>query len=141
LVDQSEWVIVNSILVFNSYILKKNSNIRLEYEQVGFGQPICTPLRHRCGECSISELCPSALKEISYSSPSSKSKKYRMNKKLWHGQGEPPKEHEPLTILLEFGSSLFFVTCTYIFLSTAVTKFLLGLHYISPTSREMYIFL
>ncbi|KAL5130096.1 Endonuclease III 1, chloroplastic [Glycine soja] len=60
---KEEWVPINPLLV-------------------GFGQPICTPLRPRCGECSISELCPSAFKEISYSSPSSKSKKYRMNKKL-----------------------------------------------------------
>ncbi|XP_057456280.1 endonuclease III homolog 1, chloroplastic isoform X2 [Lotus japonicus] len=48
---------------------------------VGFGQTICTPLRPRCGECGISELCPSAFKETSNSSPSSKSRKSRLNKK------------------------------------------------------------
>ncbi|CAJ2679053.1 unnamed protein product [Trifolium pratense] len=49
---------------------------------VGFGQTICTPLRPRCGECSITELCPSAFKEASDSSPVSKSTKSRRNKKL-----------------------------------------------------------
>ncbi|CAI8616661.1 unnamed protein product [Vicia faba] len=49
---------------------------------VGFGQTICTPLRPRCGECSISHLCPSAFKEASGSSPISKSTKSRRNKKL-----------------------------------------------------------
>ncbi|KAK7257870.1 hypothetical protein RIF29_32162 [Crotalaria pallida] len=47
---------------------------------VGFGQTICTPLRPRCGECVISELCPAAFKETSV--PSSKSKSSRRNKKL-----------------------------------------------------------
>ncbi|TQE11681.1 hypothetical protein C1H46_002717 [Malus baccata] len=47
---------------------------------VGFGQTICTPLRPRCGLCSVSEFCPSAFKEAS--SPSSKSKKSGSNKKL-----------------------------------------------------------
>ncbi|KAI8566985.1 hypothetical protein RHMOL_Rhmol02G0086000 [Rhododendron molle] len=46
---------------------------------VGFGQTVCTPLRPRCGICSISDLCPSAFKETS--SPSSKGKKYEKNKK------------------------------------------------------------
>ncbi|KAE9452848.1 hypothetical protein C3L33_15254, partial [Rhododendron williamsianum] len=46
---------------------------------VGFGQTVCTPLRPRCGICSISNLCPSAFKETS--SPSSKGKKYEKNKK------------------------------------------------------------
>ncbi|XP_061374626.1 endonuclease III homolog 1, chloroplastic-like [Gastrolobium bilobum] len=49
---------------------------------VGFGQTICTPLRPRCGECTINELCPSAFKETSNSTPSSKSKKSTLNKKL-----------------------------------------------------------
>lgn len=47
-------------------------------KQVGFGQTVCTPLRPRCGICSISDLCPSAFKETS--SPSSKGKKYEKNK-------------------------------------------------------------
>ncbi|KAH7572783.1 hypothetical protein JRO89_XS03G0011500 [Xanthoceras sorbifolium] len=51
---KEEWVPINPLLV-------------------GFGQTICTPLRPRCGTCSVSELCPSALKETS--SPSSKPKK------------------------------------------------------------------
>ncbi|KAF7150790.1 hypothetical protein RHSIM_Rhsim02G0076600 [Rhododendron simsii] len=46
---------------------------------VGFGQTVCTPLRPRCGICSISDLCPSAFKETS--SPSSKGKKDEKNKK------------------------------------------------------------
>ncbi|KEH30313.1 EndoIII-related endonuclease [Medicago truncatula] len=48
---------------------------------VGFGQTICTPLRPRCGECSISHLCPSAFKEAAGSSPVSKSTKSGRNKK------------------------------------------------------------
>ncbi|KAK7262573.1 hypothetical protein RJT34_30147 [Clitoria ternatea] len=51
---KEEWVPINPLLV-------------------GFGQTICTPLRPRCGDCSISELCPSAFKETKNSSPSSKS--------------------------------------------------------------------
>ncbi|XP_050238459.1 endonuclease III homolog 1, chloroplastic-like [Mercurialis annua] len=46
---------------------------------VGFGQTICTPLRPRCGVCSISELCPSAFKETS--TPSSEMKKSSLRKK------------------------------------------------------------
>ncbi|XP_027355878.1 endonuclease III homolog 1, chloroplastic isoform X1 [Abrus precatorius] len=60
---KEEWVPINPLLV-------------------GFGQTICTPLRPRCGECRISELCPSAFKEASNSSPSSKPKKSGLNKKL-----------------------------------------------------------
>ncbi|KAG4973923.1 hypothetical protein AAZX31_11G125900 [Glycine max] len=61
---KEEWVPINPLLV-------------------GFGQTICTPLRPRCGECSISELCPSAFKETSNSSPSSsKSKKSGLNKRV-----------------------------------------------------------
>ncbi|WCJ41379.1 endonuclease III 2 [Euphorbia peplus] len=48
---KEEWVPINPLLV-------------------GFGQTICTPLRPRCGMCSITELCPSAFKEAS--SPKSK---------------------------------------------------------------------
>ncbi|KAJ4844649.1 hypothetical protein Tsubulata_033640 [Turnera subulata] len=51
---KEEWVPINPLLV-------------------GFGQTICTPLRPRCGVCSISDLCPSAFKETS--SPTSKLKK------------------------------------------------------------------
>ncbi|KAF2300196.1 hypothetical protein GH714_010593 [Hevea brasiliensis] len=50
---KEEWVPINPLLV-------------------GFGQTICTPLRPRCGMCSISEFCPSAFKETS--SPTSKKK-------------------------------------------------------------------
>ncbi|KAK7404491.1 hypothetical protein VNO78_05424 [Psophocarpus tetragonolobus] len=60
---KEEWIPINPLLV-------------------GFGQTICTPLRPRCGECSISEFCPSAFKENSNSSPSSKSKRSQRNKKL-----------------------------------------------------------
>ncbi|CAN0923013.1 Endonuclease III homolog 1, chloroplastic [Linum grandiflorum] len=57
---KEEWVPINPLLV-------------------GFGQTICTPLRPRCGMCSVSDLCPSAFKESS--SPSSKSKRVpRLNK-------------------------------------------------------------
>ncbi|MED6160365.1 alpha,alpha-trehalase nth1 [Stylosanthes scabra] len=59
---KEEWVPINPLLV-------------------GFGQTICTPLRPRCGECGISDLCPSAFKEASNSSPSSKPKTSRPNKK------------------------------------------------------------
>ncbi|KAH7856869.1 hypothetical protein Vadar_006442 [Vaccinium darrowii] len=45
---------------------------------VGFGQTVCTPLRPRCGICSISDLCPSAFKEAS--SPA-KGKKPEKNKR------------------------------------------------------------
>ncbi|KAJ4723334.1 Endonuclease III-like [Melia azedarach] len=51
---KEEWVPINPLLV-------------------GFGQTICTPLRPRCGMCSVSEFCPSAFKESS--GPSSKLKK------------------------------------------------------------------
>ncbi|XP_002966510.2 endonuclease III homolog 1, chloroplastic [Selaginella moellendorffii] len=40
---REEWVPINPLLV-------------------GFGQTICTPLRPRCGDCLISNLCPAALK-------------------------------------------------------------------------------
>ncbi|KAK1351386.1 Endonuclease III-like [Heracleum sosnowskyi] len=43
---KEEWVPINPLLV-------------------GFGQTICTPLRPQCGKCSISDLCPSAFKEVS----------------------------------------------------------------------------
>ncbi|XP_027909405.1 endonuclease III homolog 1, chloroplastic-like [Vigna unguiculata] len=59
---KEEWVPINPLLV-------------------GFGQTICTPLRPRCGECSVRDLCPSAFKEASNSSPSSKPKKPGLNKK------------------------------------------------------------
>ncbi|CAN1833566.1 Endonuclease III homolog 1, chloroplastic [Linum perenne] len=52
---KEEWVPINPLLV-------------------GFGQTICTPLRPRCGMCSVSDLCPSAFKESS-SPSSSKSKR------------------------------------------------------------------
>ncbi|KAG9447073.1 hypothetical protein H6P81_013201 [Aristolochia fimbriata] len=51
---KEEWVAINPLLV-------------------GFGQTICTPLRPRCGECHINNLCPSAFKVTS--SPRSKTKK------------------------------------------------------------------
>lgn len=39
-----------------------------EFEsQVGFGQTICTPVRPRCGECAVNNLCPAAFKELSKS--------------------------------------------------------------------------
>ncbi|GAY68022.1 hypothetical protein CUMW_260920 [Citrus unshiu] len=60
---KEEWVPINPLLV-------------------GFGQTICTPIRPRCGMCSVSELCPSAFKESS--SPSSKSKNI-----LQQGQVQP----------------------------------------------------
>ncbi|KAL6529820.1 alpha,alpha-trehalase nth1 [Orobanche gracilis] len=41
---KEEWVPINPLLV-------------------GFGQTICTPLRPRCGMCTISGFCPSAFKE------------------------------------------------------------------------------
>uniref|UniRef100_A0A0A0KU72 DNA-(apurinic or apyrimidinic site) lyase n=1 Tax=Cucumis sativus TaxID=3659 RepID=A0A0A0KU72_CUCSA len=49
-------------------------------KQVGFGQTICTPLRPKCGNCSVSDLCPSAFKESS--SPSPKLKGSSSTKKL-----------------------------------------------------------
>ncbi|XP_030937974.1 endonuclease III homolog 1, chloroplastic-like isoform X4 [Quercus lobata] len=58
---KEEWVPINPLLV-------------------GFGQTICTPVRPNCGRCSVSELCPSAFKETS--SPSSKSKKSSLKRKL-----------------------------------------------------------
>ncbi|XP_021302262.1 endonuclease III homolog 1, chloroplastic isoform X3 [Sorghum bicolor] len=42
---------------------------------VGFGQTICTPLRPKCDNCGINNLCPSAFKESS--SPNPKQKKTR----------------------------------------------------------------
>ncbi|GFZ10798.1 DNA glycosylase superfamily protein [Actinidia rufa] len=57
---KEEWVPVNPLLV-------------------GFGQTVCTPLRPRCGICTVSDLCPSAFKETS--SPSSKAKKSDRNKR------------------------------------------------------------
>lgn len=51
---KDEWVPINPLLV-------------------GFGQTVCTPLRPRCGVCSISNMCPSAFKETS--NPLSKDKK------------------------------------------------------------------
>ncbi|KAL5543241.1 hypothetical protein UlMin_010951 [Ulmus minor] len=58
---KEEWVPINPLLV-------------------GFGQTICTPLRPRCGECTISEICPSAYKETS--SLPLKSKKSGSSKRL-----------------------------------------------------------
>ncbi|PSR98313.1 Endonuclease III 1 like [Actinidia chinensis var. chinensis] len=57
---KEEWVPINPLLV-------------------GFGQTVCTPLRPRCGICTVSDLCPSAFKETP--SPSSKAKKSDRNKK------------------------------------------------------------
>ncbi|KAK6157916.1 hypothetical protein DH2020_012164 [Rehmannia glutinosa] len=50
---KEEWVPINPLLV-------------------GFGQTVCTPLRPRCGICTVSGFCPSAFKESP--SPSSKTK-------------------------------------------------------------------
>ncbi|MED6144652.1 alpha,alpha-trehalase nth1 [Stylosanthes scabra] len=47
---------------------------------VHFGGTICTPLRPRCGNCSISDLCPSAFTETS--KPSSNSNKSGPKKRL-----------------------------------------------------------
>ncbi|XP_038878187.1 endonuclease III homolog 2, chloroplastic-like isoform X2 [Benincasa hispida] len=58
---KEEWVPINPLLV-------------------GFGQTICTPLRPKCGNCSVSDLCPSAFKESS--SPSPKLKGSSSTKKL-----------------------------------------------------------
>ncbi|XP_061367279.1 endonuclease III homolog 1, chloroplastic-like isoform X2 [Gastrolobium bilobum] len=58
---REEWVPINPLLV-------------------GFGRTICTPVRPHCGECGVSSFCPSAFKETS--SPSSKSNKSGLNKKL-----------------------------------------------------------
>ncbi|KAK4492856.1 hypothetical protein RD792_000181 [Penstemon davidsonii] len=51
---KDEWVPINPLLV-------------------GFGQTICTPLRPRCGICTVSDFCPSAFKETP--SPASTPKK------------------------------------------------------------------
>lgn len=51
---KEEWVPINPLLV-------------------GFGQTVCTPLRPRCGQCAINNLCPSAFKEAA--SPKTKTKK------------------------------------------------------------------
>lgn len=50
---KEEWVPINPLLV-------------------GFGQTVCTPLRPRCDQCCINNLCPSAFKEAA--SPISKAK-------------------------------------------------------------------
>ncbi|CAN8295393.1 unnamed protein product [Cochlearia groenlandica] len=60
--------------------LPKEEWIAINFLLVGFGQTICTPLRPRCGTCSITQLCPSAFKETP--SPSSKSKKLVKSKNL-----------------------------------------------------------
>ncbi|KFK42928.1 hypothetical protein AALP_AA1G056300 [Arabis alpina] len=60
--------------------LPKEEWVAINFLLVGFGQTICTPLRPRCGTCSISELCPSAFKETP--SASSKSKKPIKGNKL-----------------------------------------------------------
>ncbi|KAK7325070.1 hypothetical protein VNO77_29128 [Canavalia gladiata] len=58
---REEWVPINPLLV-------------------GFGRTICTPLWPSCGECTVKKFCPSAYKEASRSS--SKSNKFKLNKKL-----------------------------------------------------------
>ncbi|KAL0732368.1 hypothetical protein Bca4012_008577 [Brassica carinata] len=60
--------------------LPKEEWVAINFLLVGFGQKICTPLRPRCGVCSINELCPSAFKETQ--SKSSKLKKSIKSKKL-----------------------------------------------------------
>ncbi|CAG7867523.1 unnamed protein product [Brassica rapa] len=60
--------------------LPKEEWVAINFLLVGFGQKICTPLRPRCGVCSISELCPSAFKETP--SKSSKLKKPIKSKKV-----------------------------------------------------------
>ncbi|KAL9436722.1 hypothetical protein AB3S75_022714 [Citrus x aurantiifolia] len=52
--------------------LPKEEWVRINPLLVGFGQTICTPLRPRCGMCTVSEYCPSAFKESSTSSSKSK---------------------------------------------------------------------
>ncbi|XP_010475313.1 PREDICTED: endonuclease III homolog 2, chloroplastic-like isoform X2 [Camelina sativa] len=59
--------------------LPKEEWVAINFLLVGFGQTICTPLRPRCGTCSITELCPSAFKETP--SASSKLKKPIKSKK------------------------------------------------------------
>ncbi|XP_054815170.1 endonuclease III homolog 1, chloroplastic-like isoform X1 [Prosopis cineraria] len=58
---KEEWVPINPLLV-------------------GFGQTICTPRRPHCGECGVSDFCPSAFKETS--SPLSKSKNSGLKRSL-----------------------------------------------------------
>lgn len=55
---KEEWVPINPLLV-------------------GFGQTVCTPLRPRCGICTISQFCPSAFKESTASPSSTPSRKAR----------------------------------------------------------------
>ncbi|KAG8387122.1 hypothetical protein BUALT_Bualt03G0220400 [Buddleja alternifolia] len=50
---KEEWVPINPLLV-------------------GFGQTVCTPLRPRCGACTVSGFCPSAFKEMPSSSSTPK---------------------------------------------------------------------
>ncbi|PKA66705.1 DEMETER-like protein 2 [Apostasia shenzhenica] len=49
---KEEWVPINPLLV-------------------GFGQTVCTPLRPKCGMCSVNKFCPSAFKESSSPKPKS----------------------------------------------------------------------
>lgn len=49
--------------------------------KVGFGQTVCTPLRPKCGQCTINHLCPSAFMESS--SPVSKGRKSKSIKEEW----------------------------------------------------------
>ncbi|CAN4091226.1 unnamed protein product [Withania somnifera] len=59
--------------------LPKEEWVSINLLLVGFGQTICTPLRPRCAKCTVSELCPSAFKEIS--SPASTSRVLSPKKK------------------------------------------------------------
>ncbi|XP_058094140.1 endonuclease III homolog 1, chloroplastic isoform X2 [Magnolia sinica] len=57
---KEEWVAINPLLV-------------------GFGQTVCTPIRPRCGQCTVSNFCPSAFKEAA--SPILKTKKSSPSKR------------------------------------------------------------
>lgn len=43
--------------------LPKEEWVQINPLLVGFGQTVCTPLRPKCGVCSVNKLCPSAFKD------------------------------------------------------------------------------
>lgn len=71
--------------------------------QVGFGQTICTPLRPRCGECLVSNFCPSAFKETIISE--SKARASIKRKKAWCHRASIPKNAQIYVYIHNFWSA------------------------------------
>lgn len=60
--------------VLESWLPRKYWGV-INKQLVGLGQTICSPIRPRCSECQLSDICPTAIKEVSSRSSLPKNKK------------------------------------------------------------------